>query len=150
MAQREFFGGNFNPVILSTYCALSCYKIWKNPWGKSWDICLCKSGPHSGWNYPFASIAFFLGKLHLSSFYLIIVPYHFAKYKKKILKVDLEKLYKIEKFTDLQTQIQIHTCAETNNKSFPLKIKWQYIFSLFLSFSYYFAESATKKTPNKV
>ena len=47
----------------------------------------------------------FFGKSHLTDFYLLIAPYHAAKFE-KILRADPEKFYKVQKFTDLETNTQ--------------------------------------------
>ena len=47
----------------------------------------------------------FFGKSHLTGFYFLIAPYHAAKFE-KILRADPEKFYKVQKFTDLETNTQ--------------------------------------------
>ena len=46
------------------------------------------------------------GKIHLSHFYLLIVPYHVAKLKKILEESD--KFYKVEKCKDIEKQTQIY------------------------------------------
>ena len=112
---KENFSGNFTLVNLSTYCALSCCKIWKNTLEQILRYKLLWFWATIGLNLPIWSNRGFLWKLHFSDFYLLIVPNYPANFLKNTLEGILRNSLK-------QKSLQTHRHTQTNWwQVFPLK-----------------------------
>ena len=62
-SKRWCFGEISLMWILSVYCALSCLKVWKNPYSRFWELSLNNFGSWSHQNCPFGPKKDFLVNL---------------------------------------------------------------------------------------